>query len=700
MNRTEQCWKVKKTRVYVSPLLRAAGLFMLLCLNIGLAGAQTSTFTYQGQLSDGGSPANGQYDLQFKLFDALTGGTQIGSTFTVNDLTVTGGVFSLTLDFGGTLAFTGLPRFLEISVRPGASTGAYTTLTPRQQVTSAPYAIRSLKAALADNATAADGLSAACTGCVTSSQIGSLPSGNSNYVQNTTSAQSNANFNISGNGTAGGTLSANVVNAAAQYSLGGTPILSAGGAQNLFAGAGAGQLNTGGNNAFFGFNAGASNTSGGNNSFFGRNAGAGNTTGGSNAFFGFSAGGLNSGGSNNAFFGINAGSNNTTGGNNTAVGAGANVASGTLSFATAIGAGAAVSTSNTVVLGRNLDTVSVPGNFAVAGALSTNIVDVATQFNIAGNRILSMPGTDNLFTGIGAGGANTTGRGNAFFGRDAGKSNTTGDTNAFFGVSAGKSNSAGDGNSFFGADAGFANTTGASNAFFGVQAGAGNTAGRYNSIVGFQSGIQNTTGEFNAFFGAAAGGRNTTGSHNTVVGVSADVAVGDLSYATAIGSEAFVSTSNTVVLGRSAGEDTVRVPGKLVLGMLGSASSAALCRNASNEISTCSSSLRYKDRISFFSAGLDLIYRLRPVAFDWKTSGEHDLGLIAEEVAEVEPLLVTRNDKGEIEGVKYAQLNVVLINAVKQQQEQIRRQQAEIEQLKQLVCAERPAAAICRAHNR
>ena len=58
----------------------------------------------------------------------------------------------------------------------------------------------------------------------------------------------------------------------------------------------------------------------------------------------------------------------------------------------------------------------------------------------------------------------------------------------------------------------------------------------------------------------------------------------------------------------------------------------------------------------------------------------HDLGLVAEEVAEVEPLLVTHNEKGEVEGVKYDRLGVVLINAIKEQQAQIERQQAEITQ--------------------
>ena len=130
---------------------------------------------------------------------------------------------------------------------------------------------------------------------------------------------------------------------------------------------------------------------------------------------------------------------------------------------------------------------------------------------------------------------------------------------------------------------------------------------------------------------------------------------------------------------------------------------ASLCAPVnSNEIAFCGSSIRYKDNVTDFSPGLSLIRRLRPVTFDWKHSQVHDLGLIAEEVATIEPLLVTHNEKGEIEGVKYDRVGVVLLNAVKEQQAQIERQeklieaqQGQIESLKKLVCAANPTAALC-----
>jgi len=105
-----------------------------------LQGALGTAFTYQGRLMDGGGAAEGSYDLRFALFDAASGGLPVGSAVTREDVPVADGLFSVTLDFGAA-AFTGGARYLEVAVRPGASTGAYTTLSPRQALTVAPYAL-------------------------------------------------------------------------------------------------------------------------------------------------------------------------------------------------------------------------------------------------------------------------------------------------------------------------------------------------------------------------------------------------------------------------------------------------------------------------------------------------------------------------------------------------------------------------------
>src|SRR6266851_3051692 len=110
---------------------------VLVILFAAKAVAQTSSFTYQGRLTDGGTAANGNYDLQFALWDSVSGGSQIGSTQTLDTVAVSNGVFTVSLDFGAN-SFNGASRFLEISARLSGA-GSFTLLTPRQQLTSTPY---------------------------------------------------------------------------------------------------------------------------------------------------------------------------------------------------------------------------------------------------------------------------------------------------------------------------------------------------------------------------------------------------------------------------------------------------------------------------------------------------------------------------------------------------------------------------------
>lgn len=96
-------------------------------------------FTYQGRLDDNGQPASGVYDLQFQLFNGPSLLNFVQSTIVVEDVQVTGGLFTAKVDFGG--LFPGAARWIAIGVRPGNSTGAFTTLPGRQELTPSPYAI-------------------------------------------------------------------------------------------------------------------------------------------------------------------------------------------------------------------------------------------------------------------------------------------------------------------------------------------------------------------------------------------------------------------------------------------------------------------------------------------------------------------------------------------------------------------------------
>jgi hypothetical protein len=99
-----------------------------------------TAWTYQGRLSEGSGPANGSYDLRFILYDADSGGDQVGDTQTRGDVTVTAGLFTVDLDFGEG-AFDGDARWLEIAVRQGSSVGDFTVLSPRQRVSPTPYSL-------------------------------------------------------------------------------------------------------------------------------------------------------------------------------------------------------------------------------------------------------------------------------------------------------------------------------------------------------------------------------------------------------------------------------------------------------------------------------------------------------------------------------------------------------------------------------
>lgn len=124
-------------------LLAVLGLVLFLATTSAApyAGALATVgtgFIYQGRLKEGGVPAHGAYDFQFSLFDAVGGGSQIGSTVTVDDVSVSNGLFTVQLDFGS--VFDGTALWLEIAVRQGSSTGSYTPLGPRQPLMAAPYA--------------------------------------------------------------------------------------------------------------------------------------------------------------------------------------------------------------------------------------------------------------------------------------------------------------------------------------------------------------------------------------------------------------------------------------------------------------------------------------------------------------------------------------------------------------------------------
>jgi len=427
--------------------------------------AQTTEFTYQGRLVNGGVSVNTSHDFEFRLFREAAGGTALGSIQRLG-VTVSNGVFTVSLDFGD--EFNGDARFLEIAVKPAGSPNPFTVLSPRQPITSAPYSVRSSKATTADNAAFLGGVAANQFVQTFDTRLSDarnpLPN-SANYIQNGSTQQTSSNFNISGNGTVGGTLSAatvsgSVVRATTRFDIGNNRVLTASSTtDNIFAGINAGTSNGfGSNNSYFGNDAGAANVSGGNNSFFGKSAGTANTAS-DNSFFGAEAGFGNTGGTRNSFFGLNAGRNNLNGNDN--------------------------------------------AFFGYRAGLNTTA-------------------NDNSFFGSGSGDSNTTGTRNSFFGVSSGDNNLSGSDNSFFGYRAGKANTGG-ANSYFGSGAGILTTSGNSNSFFGFQAGGANTTGDGNTFVGNNAGNVNATGNFNTIIGWNANAASNNLSFATAIGAGAVV---------------------------------------------------------------------------------------------------------------------------------------------------------------------------------
>lgn len=220
---------------------------------------------------------------------------------------------------------------------------------------------------------------------------------------------------------------------------------------------------------------------------------------------------------------------------------------------------------------------NIGGNVGIGNTTPSSKLDIDGGINlsvgnaitIGGKNLLNAKGVQNVSIGPGSGeGIATGGSGerNVFIGDHAGQLTTSGNANAFIGFFAGSKNTTGSNNIAIGTRAGVNNTTGSFNAFIGLQAGFSNVAGNFNSylgyfsgrlatggsntFLGYNSGVVTTIGSGNTFVGSSAGETNTTGSDNTYIGRRAKGSAA-ITNATAIGTDALVTQSNSVVLGNN-----------------------------------------------------------------------------------------------------------------------------------------------------
>ena len=357
------------------------------------------------------------------------------------------------------------------------------------------------------------------------------------------------------------------------------------------------------------------------------------------------------------------------------------------------------------------------GNFNTAVGAGTLLANTADEITACGSGALlsNTTGEGNTANGAFALFSNTEGNFNTAVGDRALFGNTTGSSNTANGIHALFYNTEGSSNTAIGESALLSNTTGDHNTANGTGALFSNTDGSDNTANGSFALGANSTGANNAANGASALSSNTTGVQNTASGAFAlSQSTGDNNTAVGAGALQSSTTGNgNIALGASAGSDVTTASNVIAIGISGddlgnSCFIGQIYTNVQPQVGTDPdlvtinnrgrlgranvSSRRYKHDIQPMDKASETIYTLKPVSFRYHK--EYDptqtiaFGLIAEEVAEVAPDLVGRNEKGEPESVRYEQVNAMLLNEFLKEhtrgEEQDRKIQEQAETIAQL----------------
>jgi uncharacterized coiled-coil protein SlyX len=288
----------------------------------------------------------------------------------------------------------------------------------------------------------------------------------------------------------------------------------------------------------------------------------------------------------------------------------------------------------------------------------------------------NIAGYNNTASGVEALYSNTTGFYNTASGFDALYSNTTGNYNTASGYGALFSNTTGSTNTASGTLALERTTTGYSNTASGYAALYHNATGTYNTASGYEALYSNTTGGLNAATGAGALFSNTTGSNNVALGTAAGFALttGSGNVCIGAGVSGVAGESNTTRIGNV--YTTV-------------ANGRAVYVNADNKIGTLSSSRRFKHDIQPMDRSSETLFALKPVTFRYKKDADPSqalsFGLIAEDVAQVSPELITRDEEGKPQTVRYEAVNAMLLNEFLKEHKKNEVQEKTIAELKSTI---------------
>jgi hypothetical protein len=295
----------------------------------------------------------------------------------------------------------------------------------------------------------------------------------------------------------------------------------------------------------------------------------------------------------------------------------------------------------------------------------------------------------------------------------------TADSNTAFGAAALLFNTAGDDNTAIGTAALLNNTTGIVNTAVGSAALGNNMDGHFNTAVGQQALFANISGQENTAVGFVALANHPTGNFNTAVGTSAllnttaaqNTAVGAHALQTndtgnsntAVGNGALVSStgSGNIALGQNAGGSVTTASNVTCIGTSGanvdnttwinhvygvttqSGMTAPVIVSNTGQLGTVSSSRRFKHDIRPMENASEAILGLKPVTFHYKSDETNtpQFGLIAEEVAAVNPDLVMPDENGNIYSVRYDQVNAMLLNEFLKEHRKVEKLEATVADL-------------------
>ena len=339
---------------------------------------------------------------------------------------------------------------------------------------------------------------------------------------------------------------------------------------------------------------------------------------------------------------------------------------------------------NTAVGWSSLFSVATANfNTAVgAGTLALNTSDQNTATGAAA-LLSNSGGFQNTANGAFALLFNTTGSFNTAIGDSALYSNVNGLGNTATGVSALQSNTTGGFNTATGNGALLNNMTGSSNTATGTGALSANTVGEDNTAQGYQALFNNVDGSLNTAIGWQALQNNTSGSDNIALGVNAGIALTTGSHNIDIGDSGVAGESGTIRIG-----NTTHATQAFVAGISGGTVPAgvAVIVDVNGHLGTNVSSARFKHEIKPMDKASEAILALRPVTFRYKKeldpNGIPQFGLVAEDVAKVNPDLVARDAKGELYTVRYEAVNAMLLNEFLKEHAAVQELKKEIAALK------------------